>query len=445
MRTDYLIIGNSAGGIGAIETIRQIDHGGSITIICDEPYPVYSRPLISEYLAGERDLDGMLYRSPNFYERNNVQTLFCKAVAGLNLAEKAVVLDDGKTISYGKLLLATGGKPIFPPVKGSEKNGVFTFTTLDNAKAISEAIEKGAKKAVVIGGGLIGISVTDALRKRNISVTIVELMDRILGAVLDEEASRMAQDAVEAAGVEFRTGHTVKTIIGKDGDDASVGGVVLDDGEQIDCDLVIVAIGVVPRRDLVKDTNISVNRGILVNRNMATSHPNIYACGDVAECYDFIYECDRVVPIWPNAHIGGRIAGYNMAGRKAEYPGGTAMNSLKYFGLPIASAGMVNPTGDGDCEVIARRDDGHYQKFVLQNNRMVGMVLVRDIEKAGIYYGLMRDGVRVDEFKDSLLSDEFGLINLPEEVLRKRLELPDLGRLHVFHEPESYAEPVTEG
>ncbi len=445
MRTDYLIIGNSAGGIGAIETIRQVDPQGSITIISDEPYPAYSRPLISEYLAGERDLDGMLYRSLDFYERNDVKTAFCEVVTGLDLAKKAVLREYGKAFSYDKLLLATGGNPIFPPVDGSGKDGVFTFTTLNNAKAIAEAIEKGARKAVVIGAGLIGISVTDALRKRNIQVTVVELMDRILGAVLDEEASRMAQDAIEAAGVEFRTGHTVKTIIGKDGDNDSVGGVMLDNGEQIDGDLVIVAIGVLPRVGLVKGTDIKVNRGILVDRHMATSHPDIYACGDVAESYDFIYDTDRVVPIWPNAHIGGLIAGYNMAGKPAKYPGGTAMNSLKYFDLPIASAGMVNPTEDSNCEVIARRDGGRYQKFVVQNDRMVGMVLVRDIEKSGIYYGLMRYGVRVNEFKDSLLGDEFGLINLPEDVLRKRLELPDLGRLHVFDEVENIKEPITEG
>lgn len=442
MRTDYLIIGNSAGGIGAVEAIRLIDSEGAITIISDEPYPVYSRPLISEHLAGERDLVGMLYRSDDFYTVNKVQTIFGKEVVRIDIAAGEVELADTEKISCQKLLLSTGGNPIFPPTDGSDKKGVFSFTTLDNAKGIAEMVNEGSRKAVVIGGGLIGISVTDALKKLGVNVIIVELMGRILSAVLDEEASRMAREVVEAADVEFRTGHTVKTIVG---DDGIVSGVILDDGEEIECDLVIVAIGVVPRIDLVKDTDIKVNRGILVDRHMATSNPDVYACGDVAESYDFIYEDDRVVPVWPNAHIGGRIAGFNMAGREAEYLGGTAMNSLKYFGLSIASAGMVNPMRDIECEVLSQRDDGRYQKFVLQNGKLVGIVLVRDIEKAGIYFGLMRDGVDVSNFKDSLLSEEFGIISLPEDVLRKRLELLDLSKLSSVMVREEIEVVVDEG
>lgn len=444
MHTRYLIIGNSAGGIGAIEAIRLVDKEGSIVIVSDEMYPVYSRPLISEHLAGERKLEGILYRSEDFYRQNQVQTVFGKRAVRLDLDLCEIELEDEKKVFYEKLLLATGGTPIVPPMEGLDKKGVFTFTTLDDAKGIAEKLSNGAKKAVVIGGGLIGISVTDALRKCGVEVTIVELMDRILGAVLDEEASQMAKETVEDAGVVFRTGHTVKKIIGKDDEDVIVGGVILDDGEYIKCDLVIVAIGVIPRIDLTKDTGINVNRGILVERHMATNIPNVYACGDVAESYDFIYKGDRIIPIWPNAYIGGRIAGYNMAGKEAEYPGGTAMNSLKYFGLYVSSAGMVNAMND-DCEVISHRDNGLYQKFVIRDDKLVGMVLVRDIERAGIFYGLMRDGVDVSGFKDSFISDKFGLVNLPEYILKQRLELPNLGRLHVFHEPINYEEPVLEG
>ena len=440
----YLIIGNSAGAIGAAETIRQIDEQGSIIILSDEPYPAYSRPPISEYLTGERGLDEILYRSRDFYESNNIRTILGRRATKLDLARRSVGLADGEMIAFEKLLLATGGTPIVPPMDGLDKQGVFTFTTLDDAKGIGEKLTE-SRKAVVIGGGLIGISVTDALTKRGIEVVIVELMDRILGTVLDVEASQMAGEVVGEAGVTIRTGNTVKTIIGKQSQEGTVGGVMLDNGERIDCDLVIVAIGVIPRIELVKDTEIRVNRGILVDRHMATSYPGVYACGDVAESYDYIYECDRVVPIWPNAHIGGRIAGYNMAGKEAEYEGGTAMNSLKYFGLPIASAGMVNPPNDSQYEVISRRDDGRYQKFVLQDDKLVGMVLVRDIERAGILYGLMRDRVNMSGIKDSLLTDEFGLISLPEKILQNRLELPDLGRLHVFHEPEIYEDVMDEG
>ncbi len=445
MPVDYLIIGNSAGGIGAVEAIREIDSTGSIMVVSGESYPVYSRPLISEYVAGERDLNGIMYRPPDFYERMGIEVVFGKNAVSLNTAEKAVELEDRQKVAYGKLLLATGGSPIIPPMAGHEKTGIFNFTTLDDARGIAETVQAGARTAVVIGGGLIGLSVTDALRKLGLEVTIVELMDRILGAVLDEQAALMERAVLEGEGVQFRTGRTVKEITGSETDDTRTGGVILDNGERIDCDLVVIAIGVVPRIDLARGTDIQINRGILVDRHMETSAPGVYACGDVAESYDYIYECDRVVPIWPNAHIGGRIAGYNMAGKEALYGGGTAMNSLKYFGLPVVSAGMVNPASDSGCEVIASQDDGRYQRFVVQNNRLVGMVMVKDIARAGIYYGLMRDQVNLDGLKGSLLSEEFGLISLPEDILRKRLEVPDLCRLHVFHEVEKIEEPVTEG
>lgn len=438
----YVIIGNSAAGIGAIEAIREVDGEGAILLISEEPYPAYSRPLISEYLAGERDLDGILYRPRNFYERYRVQAALGKSATRLNVSEKTLERDDRQKVAYGKLLLAVGGKPIVPPMDGQDKEGVFTFTTLRDAEKIREHVPD-IKKVLVIGGGLIGISVTDALRKLGIEVTIVELMDRILGAVLDETTSRMAEEIVRKAGVDIRTGRTVKVIEGRPRDSGKVGGVMLDDGTRIPCDLVIIAIGVRPRTDLVMKTSIQVNRGILVDRHMQTSAADIYACGDAAESWDFLFETNRVVPIWPNAHIGGRIAGYNMAGKEAEYPGGTAMNSLKYFGLPVASAGMVN-AAEG-CEILSRRDNGRYQKFVLKEGKLAGMVLVGDIAPAGILYGLMRDRVDVSRFKDTLLSNQFGLISLPEDILRKRLELPDLGRLHVFHEPAVYADVADEG
>lgn len=445
MRFDYLIIGNSAGGIGAIEAIRQIDQQGSVALVSDESYPVYSRPLISEFLAGERDIDGIRFRSPDYYDRMAVHTFFGKRAVSLDTGEGIVVMNDGQKVTCGKLLLAAGGLPIIPPVAGRERAGVFSFTTLDDAIAIAGLIEAGARRVVVIGGGLIGISVTDALVKRGMQVTIVELMDRILGTVLDPAAAEMAGNTLADAGVDIRTGQSVRTIIGADGDADRAGGVILDSGETIDADLVIFAIGVQPRVDLVADTGVAVKRGILVDRHMATSIPHIYACGDVAEAYDYIQGSQRVVPIWPAAHIGGRIAGFNMAGREAVYPGGTAMNSIKYFGLSIVSAGLVNPPATGEYEILTGGTGADYRRFVISDGRLVGMVLVNGIDKAGIYYGLIRDQVPLDGCRDRLAGDGFGLISLPEDIVRQRLELPHLGRLHVFHEVEAMPEPVTEG
>ena len=423
-KVKYLIIGNSAGGIGAAEAIREVDKVGIITIVSDEPYPTYSRPLISEYLAEGRPLEKMLFRLTDFYEKNNIGTFLCTKVERLDVDEHAIELKDGERITWEKLLLATGGLPVVPRLEGIGLKGVFTFTTLNDVKAIDEFLNQYPKRrvrAVVIGGGLIGVSVTEALVKRGIEVTIVEMKERVLNTILDEEASALEEETLRQAGVEIITGHTVGKVSSYLDGEAT--GVTLDDGRPIPCEMVIVAIGVQPRTELVSDTKIKVNRGIVVDRNMATSSPDVYACGDVAEAYDFIYGENRLTPIWPNAYIGGRIAGFNMAGIPTEYPGGTAMNSLKYFGLDVTAAGMVNPPDDS-YEVISIKHDHIYKKVILKDGLIVGMVFSGDIEKSGIVYNLMKDRVKVEAFKQALIADDFGLVSLPEEIWRPQLEMP---------------------
>ncbi|MDH5696537.1 MAG: FAD-dependent oxidoreductase, partial [Dehalococcoidia bacterium] len=372
-RTRYLIIGNSAGGIGAAEAIREVDKAGAITIISDEPYPTYSRPLISEYLAEGRPLERMLFRPPDFYEKSNIRTLFGENVAQVNFNQHTVRLESGRTLTWQKLLLATGGLPIVPRIEGIRLKGVFTFTKLDDAKAIDRFLNQYGRKvrAVVIGGGLIGMSVTEALVKRGVEVTIVEMKERILNTILDEEASALEEKVLRQAGVDIITGHTVDRM----GSylPGEVTGVSLDDGRPVPCEMVIMAIGVQPRLDLVADSGININRGIVVDRRMATSIPDVYACGDVAEAYDFVYGENRPTPVWPNAYMGGRIAGLNMAGIPTEYQGGTAMNSLKYFGVNIVSAGMVT-TLDDSCEVVSEKHNGIYRKVIIKEGQILGLV-----------------------------------------------------------------------
>lgn len=420
-KVKYLIIGNSAGGIGAAEAIREVDKAGAITIISSEPYSAYSRPLISEYLASRCPLEKMLFRPIGFYEKNHLQVILGQKVEQLDISKHAVRLGNGRTIAWKKLLLATGGLPIVPRIKGIDRNGVFTFVTLDDAKAIDRYLGWRMERGVVIGGGLIGVSVTEALVKRGVKVTIVEMKERILNTILDEEASALVEERLKQAGVGIITGGTVADIGSYLGD--IVTGITTDDGIPIPCELVIVAIGVQPRTELVIGSGIKINRGIVVDRYMATSSADVYACGDVAEAYDFICGENRLTPIWPNAYIGGRVAGFNMAGVPTEYPGGTAMNSLKYFGLAIASAGIVNPPDNG-YEVVSKKHDHTCKKVILKDGLVVGMVFVGNIEKSGIVFSLMKDRVNVDSFKQALVSDDFGLASLPEEIWQPRLEVP---------------------
>lgn len=419
MQTRYLIIGSSAGGIGAAEAIRQVDKEGALTIVSEEPYPAYSRPLISKYLAKERTLEGMLIRRSDFYHQNNILFLSGKQVTHLGLDGQTASLDDDEQITWEKLLLAVGGRPIFPEMKGSDKTGVFTFTNLDDAKAIDRFLDN-RKKAVVIGGGLIGISATEALAKRGLDVALVEMKDRILNTILDPEASSMAEEVLKQAGVRILTGHTVVEVSGRE----SVEGATLDTGETLPCDLLVVAIGVLPRCELASDAKLEMDRGIVVDHHMATNHPDVYACGDAAQAYDFVYRENRLSPIWPNAYIGGRTAGFNMAGIATEYPGGTAMNSLNYFGVDITSAGLPTAPHEAGYEVTTKQDGSTYQKIILKDNIIVGMILVGSIEKSGIIFGLMRDRINVESFKQSLLADDFGLAFLPRSSWQGQLEAP---------------------
>ena len=243
------------------------------------------------------------------------------------------------------------------------------------------------------------------------------------------------------AGVKIVNGRTVVEVNSDSLESGAIDSVTLDDGSRIPCNLVIVAIGVMPCTELVYNTGIKVNRGIAVDRYMATSRSDVYACGDVAEAYDFVYGENRLIPIWPNAYLGGRAAGFNMAGVSTEYQGSTAMNSLKYFGLDIVAAGMVNPYDDS-FEVLSRKYGNIYRKVILRGGIVVGMVFARDIEKSGIVFNLMKDQVSVGSFKHELVSSDLNLAALPEERWRPGLEVPASGIVSLASSVEQPEEMV---
>ena len=418
LKCKYLIIGNSAGAIGAVEAIRKVDSNGSITLVSDESNHVYSRPMISHYVRDIATFDEMLYRPKSFYDDQNVNTLFGKKVVKLQIDEWKAVLDDGQEIEHKSLLLATGGKPIIPKIKGLDKNGVHSFTTISDAKAIRERVEQPAtKKAVVLGGGLIGLLAAEALLSRMINVTVVELSDRLLGPVLDPTASTIMARKVEQSGLTVITGHTISEVLGVD----EICGVMLDDGRKIDCELLILGVGVTPNTQLALDSDLKVNRGIIVNKRMETTTPSVYACGDCAEPYDFAYDSFRPTPIWPAAYRSGAVAGSNMAGLESEYDNGTCMNSMDIFDFPVISVGRFNPGEDEGCDILYRLDEAQsvYRKVVLNKNRIIGAILAGEIEKAGIILSLMKNKVDASEFKEALNHKDFGLAYLPVAIRNK--------------------------
>ena len=418
----HVIIGNSAAAIGCVEGIRYCDRDNSITIVADEPHHTYSRPLISYLLGGLVDESRMDYRPLDFYEKNQVETLLGVHVTDIDPQERTVYMAGGGTLAYDRLLIATGGMPFVPPVPGANLQGVFTFVTLAEARQIGRFIEdRQAKSALVIGAGLIGLKTIEALLARGLKVTVVELADRILSRIFDPTASRLAEIILRRENVDIRTKTTVTEIIGRGG---RVDHAVLRDGERVDCDLVVFAIGVRPNTGLVPpDSGILVERGIRVDGHMRTTRSDVYAAGDCVEAYDKLTDEYHQIAIWPLAYRQGYVAGCNMAGIDREYEGGFPMNSISVCDVPTISVGLIDPPDDGERYEILDdydRQSMTYRKLVLRGHRLVGAIFINDIDRAGIYTGLIRDQADISQFKDHLLSGSFGLISLPKDY-RKHL------------------------
>jgi NAD(P)H-nitrite reductase large subunit len=377
--------------------------------------------MISDFVSGKATFPEMMCRENDFWNKKDVTALIGRKALTIDFQEKHVTLDNGDRVVYEKLLIATGGKPFSPRIEGAEKEGVFTFTTISDAERLAEKL-KNAKSVVVIGGGLIGVSVTEALVNRGLKVTLVELQDKLLNLLLDTKSSEIMEDIMSRAGVSIVTGQSVQKIIDNPKNDKAVGGVILTKGNQIACDAVIIAIGVVPRTELVTGTELNLNRGIMVDNFMKTNLPDVYSSGDVAETWDFTLNQNRLLPLWPLAMSQGKVAGYNMAGKKTEYSGGTNMSSLKYFGIPVVSIGITNPKDLTTFEILTKHEPERnlYKKVVLKDNIVVGIILVNDIERAGTLFYLMKNRVNVKKFKRELISETFGLAVLPAS-LRKTM------------------------
>jgi nitrite reductase (NADH) large subunit len=417
----YVIIGGGVAALGAIDGIRSLDEKGTITLITEESFPPYSRPGISYWLSGKLADWGMPLRDAAFYQKADVTIMTDTRAVSLDTEKKEVVTDPKGTIPYDKLLIATGGVPVIPPIEGVDgADMVFTFTTYNDALTISGKKEQ-IKRAVVVGGGLIGLKAAEALNDIGIEVTVVELMDRILSLAFDKAAGDLMKKRLEKAGINVITGDSVKAVEKKGG---AVSVVKLASGTKIDTDALVVAVGVKPNTGLAAGAGIQINRGILVDQYLMTSAADVFSAGDVVEAYDLTAGDRRVTPILPNASRQGRQAGRNMAGAAESYEGGVPMNSIGFYGLSSVSVGLVNPPEDSGYRIVTRLDEecDIYRKLVFSNGKLVGAVLVGEVARAGIFLGLVRDGTPVTGLEEKMLSTNFGHVHFDREVRRERLK-----------------------
>ncbi|MDD3312019.1 FAD-dependent oxidoreductase [Pseudodesulfovibrio sp.] len=416
----YVIIGNGIASIGAIEGIRKVDTESPILVIGSEDAPAYGRPLISYLLAGKITPDRLSLRPLEFYEKSRVGLKLGTTVASIDTSAKSVTTDKGEVIGYENLLIATGGIPFTPPIPGADGPDVYNFTNLAHAQTlIAKAGE--IKRAVVIGGGLIGLKAGESLFDRGVDVTILELSPRILSLAFDENAATLAGARLDEVGLNVRCGVSAKEI--QRDKEGALKGVHLTDGDFLQCDVVVIAIGVVPNYTLAKDAGIAVDRGIQVDDHMRASADGVYAAGDVAQARDLLFGEDRVIPIWTNAYNQGFCAGKNMAGKDVPFTGSLSMNSISFYGLPTISVGTVNPPeGDKSYEIAASLDakKKSYRKLVFHNDRLVGYVLVGDIEMAGMYTAFVKFQMAVpEEAKKQILAGAPDVLMWPDDFFKE--------------------------
>jgi nitrite reductase (NADH) large subunit len=407
----FIIIGNSAAGIAAVEAIRKIDKDSKITVISYETYNSYCRCLISYFLARDIKEENIFYRPESFYKENNIELLLNKKVTSVSPKNNRIILEDKTQINYDALLIATGASPKFPETQGIKKRGVFGFRTLKDAKDI-DGLLLATKAACVLGGGLIGLKAAYGLKKRNIDVKVIIKSKQALSQALDFEAAQFIQKRLEENGIEVILGQDVTEVIGN----GDIKAVKLDSGKAFACSLIIVGKGVTPNIDLVKDTEVKVGEGIIANELLQTNVSNIYTAGDVAESFDITLGRFTVNALWPVAVEQGRIAGANMAGDNVNYGGSLGMNSIEFFGLPAVSLGIFKSEDSAGIEEIKVKEEklNIYKKLILKNNCLIGAVLVGNINNSGLYLRLIRERVEVSGFKDKLLEENFGYPDIIE-------------------------------
>jgi NAD(P)H-nitrite reductase large subunit len=402
----YVIIGGSAAGISAIEAIRSVDRTSPIDLFSNEGTPFYSRVLLSYYIAGVISKEELHFRPLEFFSENGVTAHLGQRVQLVSPDSKSIRTKDGREYPFDRLLIATGSSPKILDIPGKDKKGVIVIRNIEHAQEIIQRLE-GIKTVCVLGGGLIGLRTGYALSVRGLKVKIIVKSDHVLSQMLDREAAGRVQERMREHGIEIRTGRDAVEIVGKE----SVEGVVLDNGERMNCQLVVIGKGVQPNVDFVSSTQIKVNEGIVADETMRTNVPDIYVAGDVAETYDISRDKMGVNAIWPCAFEQGRVAGLNMAGREAKYGGSFRMNSLDFYDLPVISMGITRPEGDGFQQVQWRTKDT-YKKIVLKGGRIVGAILVGKVQRAGVLATLLKKKVNVLDYVPLLMSDRLNFADL---------------------------------
>jgi len=375
----HLIIGNGGAAFNAIQAIRSLRPEDKITVVSSEDSPAYSPMLTPYYINGSIPYSSMFLCQSSFYRKQHIKAILGKAVVAVEPERQRVCLDDDRKLNYDKLLIATGSSPNAPPVPGMDSG--LTLWTARDARRVKAALHRASSVAVV-GAGLIGLQIADMALKMDKKVALIEIKDRVLPRVMDKEGADIIAERLLAKGVNLYLGTRVEEVIKGRGYKV----LSLGSREKIKSSLVIFATGVSPNTGCVAGSNIEIEFGIKVDKHGKTNKEHIFAAGDVAQYVNHLSGRSEINATWTNAIHGGWAAGCNMSGKRFLQRRKIRVNALSPAGLPVVSLGQVEPETDKD-EVVVQRSpysSRDYRKLVFRSNRLIGAVLIGDIEEAGI-------------------------------------------------------------
>jgi nitrite reductase (NADH) large subunit len=405
-KAKLVVIGNGMAGARTVEEI--LTRGGAeqfdITIFGEEPYGNYNRIMLSGVLNGSTDAGDIFLNPLAWYEQNHIKLLAGVRAREIRRVAKAVVGGDGRAEYYDKLIIATGSRPFMPPIPGlldpdgKPKAGVFSFRTLDDCRHIGHYAKKSSR-AIVIGGGLLGLEAARGLQNFGLSVHVIHIANYLMNQQLDSEAGAILQATIEKLGIQIHLRKNTERIYG----DGAVTGVGFTDGEILECDMVVVSAGIRPNVELATKCGLTVERAIVVDNHLRTADdPNIYAVG---ECVQHRGQCyGLVAPLWDQAKVlADQITGHNL---ETKYFGSKIATKLKVMGVELASMGITEPADENDELVrFTEPKKGTYKKLIIRKGRLVGSILLGDISKAAYLMQAFDRNTPLPDERLSLLFD----------------------------------------
>jgi len=404
----YLIIGGGVAGTTAAETLRKNDPDGTIAIVSDEPYPLYSRVLLSKpgFLRGEQPIESAWLKKKEWYDENKIAFLGGISATALDGSAKQVTLSGGNVVLYEKLLIATGAHARKWPIPGADKKGLVYLRTLDDAKGIIEMLPV-KKNAVIIGSGLVSFEIADILRSLGIGITLA-MRERYFGEpVLSEREGKMLEKTLEEKGVKILRQTEVKEVLGEQ----EVSGLVLKDETKIDCDIVFCMIGIVLPNDWLKTSGIGIKRGVLANEFLETNIPDVWTAGDGTEFNDVVLKETELYGNWMNSRAQGETAAQNMLGQKKEFRL-VSFQTSHGFGNALGFVGdsRVLP---GRSEIFRIAPDGNsLTRFIVFGGRIIGATLINRMGEMGTIAKLIQNGTDISQKQKELEDPNFDIKNI---------------------------------